>query len=651
MKKWPNYRILSLDSWLKPYHEQLARRIERTEALRSHILGDTSISDFANGHYYYGLIRDMDGWVIREWLPGADEVHIIGDFNDWNRTSHPLFRDKNGVWSARLTHADIRPGQKYLLSVRTGSKHFDRLSAWARQVEQEPESFLFTAVVPDMEYTWKHTLSPKAAPDPLLIYEAHVGMSREEGGIGSYREFTQNVLPRIKAAGYNAVQLMAVQSHAYYASFGYQVTNPFAPSHWCGTPNDLRELVDTAHGLGLRVLLDVVHSHTADNGRDGISDMDGTPNCYCRGRHPAWGSCLYDYARPQVVHYLLSNLKYWLTEFRFDGFRFDGVGSMLYTHHGLGKAYTGYHDYFDGTVNEPAVAYLTMAAELVRAVNPEAITIAEDMSGYPGLCLPRAWGGVGMKYRLNMGVPDYWIKLIKDRPDDTWSMGDIWFELTRRRPMEKCIGYAESHDQALVGDKTLLFRMLDAEMYTGMDNASHSPAIDRGIALIKMIKLITISLAGEGYLNFMGNEFGHPEWIDFPREGNGWSTLHARRQWSLADNDFLKYKALGKFDRDMLSVMKKYKLPAKKDLRNLWMDESKKLMIFEKGGLVFAFNFHSWQTLEDFTIPGVEEGKWKRILDTGDWRYAGFHEPDTAEKDGPLTITLYPRTASIFVKA
>ena len=650
MKTKPNFRILTIDPWLRQYEEPLKARMERVEALRARILGGEDISDFANGYLYFGLIRDAEGWVMREWLPGADEARLMGDFNGWDWDSLPMKRMEGGVWEVRMPGDYVKAGQRYLLHIRTGDKWFDRVSAWARQVEQDKGSLLFTGVATESRYEWKHALRTKAAPDPLLIYEAHIGMAREEGGIGSYREFAENVLPRIKRDGYNAVQLMAVQSHAYYASFGYQVTNPFAPAHWYGEPDELKALIDEAHALGLRVLLDVVHSHAADNGRDGVSDMDGTGHAYCAGRHPAWGSCLYDYARPEVAHYLLSNLKYWMKEFHFDGFRFDGVGSMLYTHHGLGKAYTSYADYFDGTVDEAAVTYLAMASEVIRACDENAVTIAEDMSGYPGLCLPRAWGGVGMKYRLNMGVPDYWIKLVKDRPDECWQVGDIWYELTRRRPMEKCVGYAESHDQALVGDKTLLFRMLDAEMYTGMDNAYHSPAVDRGVALIKLIKLVTISLAGDGYLNFMGNEFGHPEWIDFPREGNGWSTHYARRQWSLADNGFLKYQKLGQFDRDMLELMKKYRLPGKKDLKNLWMDEEKKLMVYEKGGLVFAFNFHPGKTVEDFRVPGAETGPWRKIFSTDDLRYAGFHDESGQTAMEELTLTLYPRTAAVYAR-
>jgi 1,4-alpha-glucan branching enzyme len=256
------------------------------------------------------------------------------------------------------------------------------------------------------------------------------------------------------------------------------------------------------------------------------------------------------------LHFLLSNLKYWMDQYHFDGFRFDGITSMLYHDHGLGVAFTDYGKYFSMNTDLDAVAYLQLATQLARQVNPNAILIAEDMSALPGLCVPIKDGGVGFDYRLAMGIPDLWIKLIKTQPDENWNMWHIWHELTSRRPHEGYIGYAESHDQALVGDKTLIFRLCDAAMYTDMNKDSHSPVIERGVALHKMIRLITLSLGGEGYLNFMGNEFGHPEWIDFPREGNNWSYFYCRRQWHLADDPALRYEYLLQFDKEMIQLAK-----------------------------------------------------------------------------------------------
>ena len=458
------------------------------------------------------------------------------------------------------------------------------------------------------------------------------------------------MLPRVKKDGYNAIQLMAIQEHPYYASFGYQVTNPFAASSWYGEPDELKYLVDSAHALGLRVLLDLVHSHASKNEREGICHFDGSDSLYCKGEHPAWGSRLFSYGRHDVIHYLLSNIKFWMDEYHFDGFRFDGVTSMIYRDHALGKCFTGYGDYFNANADFDALTYLTLATELIHAVNPHAVAIAEDMSGYPGMCLPVAWGGIGFDYRLNMGVPDLWIKFIKDYRDENWDMFMLWHELSTRRPREKTIGYSESHDQALVGDKTIIFRLLDAEMYTGMDRAFHSLHMDRGIALAKLIRFITLAVACDGYLNFMGNEFGHPEWIDFPREGNGWSFRYARRQWSLADNGFLKYELLGNFDRDMLALVRKAHVLKDKSAKSLWIDQARKLVAFERGGLVFLFNFDPQANCESLPLRQLTPGVFGVVFDSDRTEYGGFgriRERFELDADGILRGLLPARTAVV----
>ncbi len=650
-KKVNRPRIISIDPALSPYAEDIQARIEHYRAVRKSLLGDQEITSFANGHLYFGLHREAGGWVFREHAPAAAAIHIFGDFNGWNRASHPLTRLENGEWEIHIPGEDaFRHGERYLIEITTpAGEKFDRIPAYATSAVQNRETCQFDGrVLANPPYEWHDQKRAHSCPKPLLIYECHVGMAQEDGGIGTYRAFADNVLPRIKKDGYNTVQLMAIQEHPYYASFGYQVTNPFAASSWYGEPDDLKYLIDTAHGLGLRVLLDLVHSHAASNEREGICNFDGSGSLYCSGHHPAWGSRLFTYGRHDVIHYLLSNIKFWMDEYHFDGFRFDGVTSMLYTDHALGRCFTSYADYYGGGVDFDALTYLTLATELIHAINPHAVAIAEDMSGYPGLCLPIAWGGVGFDDRLNMGVPDLWIRLIKDSREQDWDMFNLWYELTTRRPHEKTIGYSESHDQALVGDKTLLFRLLDAEMYTGMDRAYHSPSMDRGIALIKLIRLITLLAACDGYLNFMGNEFGHPEWIDFPREGNGWSGRYARRQWSLAENGYLKYSQLGLFDRDMLALARKYRVLSDPAARSLWIDQTRKLIVFTRGGLLFAFNFGPERALLSLPMDGMERGDYELLLSTDSGQYGGFERinaPFSIDEGGLLRGELPERTA------
>ncbi len=627
------YQITEIDPWLAPHAGDIELRMNRFKEKRWQLVGEAaSLENFANGYLFFGFHRTKSGWVFREWMPGADEVRLFGDFNGWDKDSHPLDRGENGVWEIALNGKDsLKDGQNVKLWVRHGEEWFARLPAYSTRVVMDDETKTLCTQVwdPEKAYPWTDAEFIAQKPDAPLIYEAHVGMSQDKEGIGTYREFADNVLPRIRDLGYNTVQLMAIQEHPYYGSFGYQVTNFFAAAHWYGDPEDLKYLVNKAHEMGIRVLLDVVHSHACPNVGEGLQLQDGTENQYFleggQGWHPAWGTKLFNYGRVEVLHFLLSNLKFWQTEYHFDGFRFDGVTSMIYHDHGLGSAFTNYDMYFNMNTDLEALNYLQLANELIHEVNPWATTVSEDMSGMPGMCLPIEQGGIGFDYRLAMGEPDYWIKLLKDTRDEDWNMNALWHEMTTRRPQEKVIGYCESHDQALVGDKTIIFRMADAEMYTGMMKEYHSITMDRAIELHKIIRLYTMSLGGNGYLNFMGNEFGHPEWIDFPREGNGWSYKYCRRQWSLVDDKRLKYEWLNDFDKAMINLAKDRKLLNDPYAVSLWIDPERKIITFSRGKLLFVFNFHNSYSEQRFFLHAhtTGEGAYRVILSTDEDRFGG----------------------------
>ena len=626
------YEITRIDPWLEPHAGDIELRMNRFKEKRRLLVGDSEkLDSFANGYLYFGFHRTKTGWVFREWMPGADEVRLFGEFNGWDKDSHPLKRGENGVWEIELKGKNsLKNGQKIKLWVRHGDDWFARLPAYSTRVTMDDEmKTLCTQVWDPGKYTWTDAKFMAKKPDAPLIYEAHVGMSQDREGIGTYREFADNVLPRIRDLGYNTVQLMAIQEHPYYGSFGYQVTNFFAAAHWYGDPEDLKYLVNKAHSMCIRVLLDVVHSHACPNVGEGLQMQDGTENQYflegSQGWHPAWGTKLFNYGRVEVLHFLLSNLKYWQTEYHFDGFRFDGVTSMIYHDHGLGSAFTNYDMYFNLNTDLEALNYLQLANELIHEVNPNATTVSEDMSGMPGMCLPIQQGGIGFDYRLAMGEPDYWIKLLKDTRDEDWNMNALWYEMTTRRPQEKVIGYCESHDQALVGDKTIIFRMADAEMYTGMMKEYHSITMDRAIELHKIIRLYTMSLGGNGYLNFMGNEFGHPEWIDFPREGNGWSYKYCRRQWSLVDDPRLKYEWLNNFDKAMINLARERKLLDDPHAVSLWIDPERKIITFSRGKLLFVFNFHNSYSEQRFFLHAhtTGEGSYRVVLSTDEARFGG----------------------------
>ena len=623
------YRILELNPQLQHFAGDIDLRMFLYHATKGRILGNgQTLNDFANAHNYYGFHRTEDGWVYREWAPSAYQLYLTGDFNGWNQTSHPLNRIGDGNWELYLPgHDSLWEGCKVKTVVDANMTRTEHIPLYARRVVQDPKTVTFTCEIVDPGKKFDWTDADFVGSDKLYIYEAHVGMAQEEGKVGSYREFADNVLPHVKQAGYNTIQLMAIMEHPYYGSFGYQVSNFFAASSWFGKPEDLKYLVNKAHEMGIRVLLDLVHSHAVKNTAEGINMFDGTTWQFFhdgdKGEHPAWGTKCFDYGKTGVLHFLLSNLKFWLTEYHFDGFRFDGITSMLYHDHGLGTDFNDNSKYFSYNTHTEAITYLQLANELIRQVNPKAITIAEDMSGMPGMALPISDGGIGFDYRLGMGLPDMWIKAVKQQ-DQFWDINKMWGDMCLRRPGENTIAYVESHDQALVGDQTMIFRLAGAAMYTDMNKDCHNATIDRAIALHKMIRLFTLAGGGEGYLNFMGNEFGHPEWIDFPREGNGWSFHYCRRQWSLKNNPMLKYEWLNAFDEDMVKLTQENNMFSQRMADMLLMKAPEQTCAFYRNGLVFVFNFHFCNSLNNVLIPVHQPGEYTVVLSSDDPKYGGF---------------------------
>ncbi len=622
--------FIDKDPYLAPFAAAIEHRAHFARQVEEHLTGEGSLADFASAHEYYGLHQTPDGWVFREWAPNATSIHMVGDFSDWQiRDELALQRiNDRGDWELRLPAAALKHEQLFKLQLSWPGGGGDRIPAYARRVVQDHHTKVFCAQVwaPDTPYWWENP-SPDTHERMPLIYESHVGMAQEEGRVGTYIEFRENVLPRIHAAGYNTIQLMAIQEHPYYGSFGYHVSNFYAASSRFGTPEELKELIDAAHGLGIAVIVDLVHSHAVANEIEGLSCFDGTLYQYfhegARGKHEAWDSRCFDYGKPQVLHFLLSNCRFWLDEYNIDGFRFDGVTSMMYHHRGLGAGFGSYDAYFCGDVDDDALAYLTMANKLIHDVTPTAITVAEDVSGMPGLCAPVSEGGCGFDYRLAMGMPDCWFKLVRKVRDQDWSMQHIWHELTSHRPEEHTVSYVESHDQAIVGDKTMITELVDAAIYDSMSKEAENLVIDRGMALHKLIRLATASTANGGYLNFMGNEFGHPEWIDFPREGNGWSHHYARRQWSLRDREDLRYHYLADFDLAMLELISTHSATDHTaSPRLLFANDGDKILAFERNGLYFFFNFNPEQSFTDYGIEAIP-GRYQLLMNSDEERFGG----------------------------
>ena len=667
MVKEKHIGIVAHDQYLEPYEDAIKGRhnhaVWKIDQLTQH--GKQSLSDFANGYEYFGLHKVRGGWVFREWAPNATDIYLVGDFNDWKESEDYRCKKVEGTgnWELKVPTKAMRHGNLFKMHVKWNGGEGERIPAWATRVVQDEQTKIFSAQVwVPRKYRWK---KEKFTPsrDPLLIYECHIGMAQDAEKVGSYTEFKDNVLPRIVKEGYNAIQVMAIQEHPYYGSFGYHVSSFFAPSSRFGTPEELKALIDAAHQKGIAVIMDIVHSHAVKNEVEGLGNLAGDPNQYFyagdRHEHPAWDSLCFDYGKDDVIHFLLSNCKYWLEEFHFDGFRFDGVTSMLYYSHGLGEAFVNYGDYFNGHEDDNAICYLTMANKLIHEVNPKAITIAEEVSGMPGLAAKFKDGGYGFDYRLAMNIPDYWIKTIKELRDEEWKPSSIFWEVKNRRADEKTISYCESHDQALVGDKTIIFRLIDADMYWHFKHGDETNLVNRGIALHKMIRLVTAAAMNGGYLNFMGNEFGHPEWIDFPREGNGWSYKYARRQWNLVDNQDLDYHFLSDFDEAMLEVIKSEKKFNLTPVQEIWHNDGDQILAFERGDLLFVFNFSPTKSYTDYGFL-VKKGEYHVVLNTDAKAFGGNGLADDGvthftnfdplyEKDGKEWLKLYVPARSAVV--
>jgi 1,4-alpha-glucan branching enzyme len=663
--------IIKNDPWLKPFEKAIESRFAYAKEKELHLTHDSQItlSDFATGYLYFGLHKMQNSWILREWAPNATEIFLLGSFNNWQRMeSYRLHRKENGVWEVKLPTERIHHGDYYKLCVSWDGGQGERIPAWCRRVVQDEETKIFSAQVwePSTPYIYRNK---KFKPDtsPLLIYECHIGMAVEDEKVGTYNEFREKILPRIKADGYNAIQVMAIQEHPYYGSFGYHVSNFFAPSSRFGTPEELKQLIDTAHDMGISVIMDIVHSHAVKNENEGIGCIDGSSDLYfhadpARRNHTQWDSLCFDYGKNEVLHFLLSNCKYWLEEYKFDGFRFDGVTSMIYLNHGLEASFTEYADYYNAEQDGDAICYLTLANKLIHSINPHAITIAEEVSGMPGLAMKNEDGGYGFDYRMAMNIPDFWIKMIKERKDEDWNPSAIWWEMTNRRSNEKTISYAESHDQALVGDKTIIFRLIDSDMYWFMSKLQDSSfLVDRGLAVHKMIRLVTATTINGGYLNFMGNEFGHPEWVDFPREGNNWSHKYARRQWHLADDKNLKYHYLGDFDKAMLALIKSVSGFQTTPIEKIWEKDDDNILAYMRDNLLFVYNFHPEKSFNDYGIL-APQGEYEVVLDTDGLAFGGFGANDDSvrhftqydalyEKDNKGWLKLYlPARSALVLK-
>ncbi|MDR2684675.1 MAG: 1,4-alpha-glucan-branching enzyme, partial [Prevotellaceae bacterium] len=314
-------KIIQQDKMLEPYAQALVGRYEYAKRKKEELAGKGgNLSDFAVGYLYFGLHKIKRNWYFREWAPNASAIYLIGDFTNWQKLDKFKLKknELTGTFEGKFGDKVISHGDLYKIIVEwnNGSNGGERIPAWATRVIQDENTKIFAAQVwlPKNPYRFKIKKYQKQLNVPLMIYECHIGMASSEEKVGTYTEFRENVLPRIIKNGYNCIQIMAIQEHPYYGSFGYHVSSFFAPSSRFGTPDELKELIDEAHRNNILVIMDIVHSHAVKNEVEGLGKFDGTPYQYFHGgerrEHPAWDSLCFNYNKNEVLHFLLSNCKY-----------------------------------------------------------------------------------------------------------------------------------------------------------------------------------------------------------------------------------------------------------------------------------------------------------------------------------------------------
>lgn len=611
-------------------------------------------------------------------LPSFDVIDNGKEYDIYSVVNDPISRKKFQTKKPPLPYwIEMRKGRKswlkkYMPAISHGSRYrvyfntpngaLERVPAWATYVLPDSDGNQYYAVhwepPPEDVYKWKNK-RPKV-PKSFRIYECHVGISGIEQKISSFNEFISKVLPHIKNAGYNAIQLIGVIEHRDYSSVGYKVTNLFAVSSRFGTPNDFKHLVDEAHGLGLLVFLDIVHSYSAADELVGLSLFDGSNDCYFhtgkRGHHKYWGTRMFKYGDVDVLHFLLSNLKWWVVEYQIDGFQFHSLSSMMYTHNGFATFTGEMEEYCNQYVDKDALIYLILANEMLHELHPDIITIAEDATFYPGLCEPTSQGGLGFDYWVNLSVSEMWLWLLENAPYQEWNMNKIVSVLVNNQQShEKMLLYTENHNQSISGGRSfaeIILRKFKEQPFGSED------VTFRVSSLHNMVKLITFSISGSAYLNFMGNEFGHPNRVEFPMPSNNYSFNFANRRWDLLLEGV--HNNLFKFDMDMMRMDEHEQILSRGLPKVHHVNDFNMVISYIRGPLLFICNFHP-EISHKMYIIGVEEaGEYKVILNTDEISYGGHGElkddqylQRTSNKraDGyriSLEVTLPRRSAQVY---
>ena len=369
----------------------------------------TGVSDAYRFLGCHAQNRDgVDGFVFRTWAPQAQSVRVTGDFNFWNEEDLPMQPVGCGVWEAFSRFA--QPGQRYKLCIKTkDGRTVYKTDPYGNRCGVLPD----TASIIEAEdgFVWHDGLyrarrrKEKILNRPVNIYEVHAGSWKrhEDGSVLSFRELAQQLVPYVKDMGYTHIELMPVMEYPYDPSWGYQITCYYAPTHRYGAPEDLKYFIDEAHRAGIGVILDWVPAHFPKDA-NGLYEFDGTC-CYelsdpTMNEHPDWTTRIYDYGKPEVRSFLISNACYWISQFHADGIRVDAVASMLYLDYNRPNYKP---NRFGGRENLEAIDFLRQLNAAAFQTEPAVMMIAEESTAFPLITKPDYDGGLGFLFKWNMG--------------------------------------------------------------------------------------------------------------------------------------------------------------------------------------------------------------------------------------------------------
>ena len=465
-----------------------------TESLQ-HFLEQFHTTGCADAFRYMGCHFADGGAVFRVWAPKAESVSVVGDFNFWNEQDLPMQKISDGVWEAFSVYAQPGGAYKYCVTGQNGRKVY-KTDPYGTRCKALPDTS--SVLEPPDSFVWHdgayraRRKKQNALNRPLNIYEVHAGSWKRhaDGSAYSWDDLTAELIPYVKDMGYTHIELLPIMEYPYDPSWGYQVTCYYAPTHRYGTPEQLMRFVDECHRQNLGVILDWVPAHFPKD-ENGLYEFDGAC-CYelsdpMMNEHPDWTTRIFDYGKPEVRSFLVSNACYWLERFHVDGIRVDAVASMLYLDYNR-QVYKP--NRFGGKENLEAIEFLRELNNAAFRVNPAVMMIAEESTAFPLVTRPDYDGGLGFLFKWNMGWMNDMLRYMS--LDPLYRKGDhnaLTFSMTYA--FSENFVLPLSHDEVVHGKCSLIGKM--------------PGNYDDKFANLRVFYAYQMAHPGKK-LNFMGNE-------------------------------------------------------------------------------------------------------------------------------------------------